>query len=70
VFFGFIVLILGIFICWLSTGMAQNSFGSSYSAISGGSVVLFVGAFVALVGAVFLLMGLFSTMHKQPQYYY
>ena len=65
-FSGFTILLVGILLCWLSTGATQNS----YSALSGASVELLAGAFVAVVGAVFLLIGLLSATHRRTKYYY
>jgi hypothetical protein len=70
-FFGFIVLIIGLVLCWASAGVTQQSSFDSSSALSGSSVELLVGCFVALIGAVFLLLGLLSSTRKRhPLYYY
>jgi cytochrome b subunit of formate dehydrogenase len=62
-FFGFVILVTGLFLCWSSVGQ-QDSFGSSYSALSDASITLLIGAFVAVVGGAFLLIGLLSAMRK------
>ena len=65
-FFGFVVFLIGLLLCWLATGATQNSF----SAVSSGGVELLVGGFVALVGGVFLLIGLMSATRRRTRYYY
>ena len=50
----------------MSAGATQDS----YSALSGASVELLVGAFVALVGGVFLLIGLLSATRRRTKYYF
>jgi hypothetical protein len=54
--FGFILLVIGLLAAASSVGMM-----SDYSDLSGASVMLFVGALVALVGTVLLLMSFLSS---------
>ena len=69
--FGFIILLVGIFVCWSSTGMAQQySFGSQISGLSDSALWLLVGSFVVMVGIVLLLVGLVSGMHGHSHSYY
>ena len=70
VFFGFLLLLVGLVVCWFS-GFAQDSFGASYSALSGATVELLIGSLAAVVGAVFLLVGLLGAFRSRgPSYYY
>jgi uncharacterized membrane protein len=69
-FVGFIILLLGIFVVWSSTGMAQGDSFASNSALSNSAIELLLGSFVALVGTVLLLIGLLSAMRKSRYSYY
>jgi hypothetical protein len=54
--FGFILLVIGVLAAASSIGMLSN-----YSDLSGASIMLFVGALVALVGTVLVLMSFLSS---------
>jgi len=54
--FGFILLVIGVLAAASSIGMLSN-----YSDLSGASIMLFVGALVAVVGTVLVLMSFLSS---------
>jgi len=64
--FGFIFLFVGILVAYLSVNMVQ----SDDSALAGSSIMLLIGAMIALVGMMFLLLGFFSTKHRTSYLYY
>ena len=69
--FGFIFVLVGTVVAYLSAGMVQNggSFGSA-SILPDSATTLFVGGFIVLVGLLLLLLGFLSSTHKRPLLYY
>jgi len=69
-FFGFIILLVGIFVGWSSTNESQQySFDSPNSALANSAMTLLIGVLVALFGGALLLVGILSTMSR-PRYAY
>lgn len=63
-FFGFILLVIGILVAASSVGML-----SDYSDLSSASITLFVGALVAIAGTALLLMGFLSGKRRPRSFY-
>jgi uncharacterized membrane protein len=69
--FGFILVIAGVIVAYLSAGIVQNA-GSyvSPSALPNSATTLFVGGFIVLVGLLLLLVGFLSSTRKHLLLYY
>jgi len=64
--FGFILVVAGLFVAYSSVSMVQ----ADDAAFAGSSLELLVGALVAVVGAMLLLIGFFSAKRRTRLMYY
>jgi hypothetical protein len=67
---GFILILVGVVVAYLSVGVLQNGSFVSVSALPNSAVTLFVGGFIVLVGLLLLLMGFLSSTRKHPLLHY
>ncbi len=64
--FGFVLLVTGILVAYLSVNMVQ----SDDSALASSSITLLIGALVGVVGVALLLVGFFNTKRRTGYSYY